>query len=166
MRVRALSAVPSLSAAGGWAAIAAIPFTAVLGAVLRRATFARLALRMRPHYVLGYGALATAVAHVVASARSMGSADVTGIWIGALALLVLILQAFVGASLQAPGAYRALLRRWHAVAFWSALVFALAHAALDAPYLTGMLGATTAGFTLIRAVPTAFAPVPRSDRRR
>jgi hypothetical protein len=137
--------VPSLSAGGGWAAIAAIPLAAVLGAVLRRATFARLALRMRPHYVLGYGALAIAVAHVVTAGRSMSSADATGIWIGTLALLVLILQAFVGASLQAPGAYRALLRRWHALAFWSALAFALVHTALDAPYLTGMLGAMTAG---------------------
>jgi hypothetical protein len=131
--------VPSLSAAGGWAAVAAIPLAAVLGAVLRRATFARLALRMRPHYLLGYGALAIAVAHVVTAGRSMGSADATGIWIGSFALLVLILQAFVGASLQAPGAYRAVLRRWHAVAFWSALALALAHAALDAPYLAGML---------------------------
>jgi hypothetical protein len=137
--------VPSVSAAGGWAAIGAIPLAALLGAMLRRATFARLALRMRPHYVLGYGALAIAVAHVLTAGRSMGSADATGIWIGSLALLVLILQAFVGASLQAPGAYRAVLRRWHAVAFWSALAFALAHAAIDAPYLTGMLGAMTAG---------------------
>jgi hypothetical protein len=133
--------VPSLSAGGGWAAIAAIPLAAALGAVLRRATFARLALRMRPHYVVGYGALAIAVAHVVTAGRSMSSADATGIWIGSLALLVLILQAFVGASLQAPGAYRALLRRWHAVAFWSALVFALLHVVLDAPYLSGMLTA-------------------------
>ena len=137
--------MPSLSAGGGWAAIAAIPLAAALGAVLRRATFARLALRMRPHYMVGYGSLAPAVAHVVTAGRSMGSADATGIWIGSLALLVLILQAFVGASLQAPGAYRALLRRWHAVAFWSALVFALVHTALDAPYLAGMLGAMTAG---------------------
>jgi hypothetical protein len=137
--------VPSVSAAGGWAAIAAIPLAAALGAVLRRATFARLALRMRPHYVLGYGALAAAVAHVVTAGRSMASADATGIWVGTIALLVLILQAFVGASLQAPGAYRTMLRRWHAVAFWSALVFALAHVVFDAPYLTGMLGAMTAG---------------------
>jgi hypothetical protein len=136
--------VPSLSAAGGWAAVAAIPLAAVLGALLRRATFARLALRMRPHYAIGYGALAIALVHVVTAGRSMGSADATGIWIGTLALLVLMLQAFVGASLQAPGAYRAVLRRWHAVAFWSALAFALAHTALDAPYLTGMLGAMTA----------------------
>jgi len=130
--------VPSLSATGGWAAIAAIPLAALFGALLRRATFARLALRMRPHYVLGYGALAIAVAHVVTAGRSMGSADATGIWIGALALLVLILQAFVGASLQAPGAYRVVLRRWHAVAFWTALALALVHAALDAPYLAEM----------------------------
>lgn len=127
--------------ASGWGALVAIPLAAVLGAILRRMKKGvRLGLRMRPHVAIGYAVSASAVVHVATAARASSSSDPAGIWIGAAALLALMLQTFVGASLQAPGAYRRPLLRWHMVAFWSALGLALAHVALDAPYLQGMSG--------------------------
>ena len=131
----------SFAGPAGWVALGALPAAVVLGAALRRRRGARLALRMRPHVALGYVALGCAVVHAMWSMRALGSADARGNWAGAAALVAFLAQAFAGANLLDPGAYRNALRRWHVVIFWSVLVLALAHVVFDAPYLQGMSGA-------------------------
>ena len=130
--------MPAFAAPAGWVALGALPAAALLGAALRRRRGARLALRMRPHVALGYAALACAVVHAMWSMRALASADARGNAFGAAALAAFFAQAFAGASLLDPGAYRNALRRWHVVIFWSVLGLALAHVVLDAPYLQGM----------------------------
>jgi hypothetical protein len=129
--------VNGVSAIGGWAAAAAIPLTAVLGAVLRRQTGTRSRVRMRGHRLIGYAALGAVVVHLATAGRAMGFADASGVWIGTAALGALAAQAFVGASLLDPGGYRRPLRRWHVTLFWIIFALSAAHIALDAPYLRG-----------------------------
>jgi hypothetical protein len=102
------------SAATGWASIAAIVLAVVIGIVLRR--FKRtppLIARMRPHYVLGYAALACAAAPAFLAMGLMRETPGTGIRFATVALIALGAQTFIGASLQDPGGYRRTLRGWH-----------------------------------------------------
>lgn len=122
----------TVSASSGWIAVALIPLAAVTGWVLHRIG-GRYALRMRPHYVIGYGAVALTGAHAWTSTGTMGGADARGIWIGVIALLAIVVQTFLGMSLQAPGAYRIPLRRWHGIVFFAVLPLAAVHVALNGP---------------------------------
>ncbi len=123
----------------GWSAIVALPGSAYAALLLRKRRGRTFLARMRPHFVLGYGALATGTVHAVASVGAMAAARSVGIWIGTAALVGLGVQAFLGASLQAPGDYRRLLRRLHAITFWGVLALSGAHVVLDSPYLIGAL---------------------------
>jgi hypothetical protein len=49
-------------------------------------------------------------------------------------------QAFVGASLQAPGSYRKPLLSWHRVLLVLIVALLTAHLALDAPPFQALLG--------------------------
>lgn len=68
---------------------------------------------MRPHYVLGYAALAFACAHVFFAMGLTRETPGSGIRFATVALVTLGAQTFVGASLQDPGGYRRPLRTWH-----------------------------------------------------
>ena len=133
----------TVSASSGWIAFALIPLAASSGWVLRRIG-GRYALRMRPHYVVGYGAAALAAAHAWASAGTMGGADARGIWIATIAVLELLAQTFLGVSLQAPGVYRVPLRRWHGVTFFAVLALAAVHVVLNGPVGATVIAAATA----------------------
>jgi hypothetical protein len=123
----------------GWTALGAMPLTAAVGALVRRRMRGPLAVRMRPHYALGYAALVAAGAHLATTTSSMGGANATGIWLATAALAALGVQAFVGASLQSPGTWRAPLRRWHLVVFVVALAAAGMHVLLNAPVAGAMM---------------------------
>lgn len=102
------------SSAAGWLALALVALAALTAIVLRRLrSTPPLVRRMRPHYILGYGALALAAVHAAFSVGSMRGTDAGGIWAATAAFVALGAQTFVGASLQDPGAYRRSLRAWH-----------------------------------------------------
>lgn len=121
----------STSDAAAWLATALVPATASLGWFLRKWGSGGFVLRMRPHFMLGYGVLALVLLHVSLSMGNAGSANTVGIWFAALALAGLTLQTFSGASLQSPGSYRLVLRRWHTVLFWTVALLAVGHIALN-----------------------------------
>jgi len=89
---------------------------------------------MRPHFAIGYAALAVTLIHAWFSTAAMRGADSTGIWLATFALLALILQTLVGSNLQSPGAYRAPLRKWHLLLFAIVLGLAIGHVALNAAF--------------------------------
>lgn len=114
-----------------WSAVAAVPAGAGTGWILRRWGSGRFVLRMRPHYVLGYAALAIAALHILLVIGSMQAANAKGLWFATFAFGGLAVQAFLGASLQSPGVYRAPLRRWHTLLFWTIAVLILGHVVFD-----------------------------------
>ncbi len=121
----------SLSDLVAWSAVAAVPLGAGTGWVLRRWGPGRFVSRMRPHYVLGYTALAIAALHVTLVIGSMQAANAEGLWFATFAFGALGVQTFLGASLQSPGVYRAPLRRWHMLLFWTIGVLILGHIVFD-----------------------------------
>jgi len=122
------------SSTAGWIALGLLPLGAAMGLVLRRFAKGSLVRRMRPHFILGYAALTFAVVHLALSMGAMASANGNGIWLATFAVAGLGAQAFSGASLQDPGAYRKPLRRWHVWLFWTVLVLSLLHIAFNAPF--------------------------------
>jgi hypothetical protein len=121
-----------LSDVAAWLATALTPATAGAGWLLRRWGSGSFVLRMRPHFVLGYGVFGLALIHVGLSIGNAGSASAAGIWCASLAFVGLGLQTFSGTNLQSPGAYRLVLRRWHMALFWSVAVLVLIHVLLNA----------------------------------
>jgi hypothetical protein len=119
--------LPDLAA---WLSTSLYPLTAVAGVVLRRFVSGGFIARLRPHFYLGYAVLGTAAMHTAfaaGNANAIGSSDLT---IAVFALLGLGFQTFVGLSLQAPGAYRPVLRGFHLIATWSVGILILAHVVL------------------------------------
>lgn len=113
------------SSVAGWLAILLTIAAASIAVILRRLrTTPPLVRRMRPHYILGYAALAFAIAHVYFAMGSMRGEDANGLWAATGALFALGAQTFVGASLQDPGGYRRSLRTWH-ISILAALVVLL-----------------------------------------
>ena len=96
-----------------WAATALFPSTALAGWILRRFVSGAFVVRLRPHFVFGYAVFGSALIHSALAMGRMGSLSAADSWFAFFAIVGLGLQVFVGASLQAPGAYRAALRRWH-----------------------------------------------------
>ena len=125
----------SVSDLAAWVALALIPFAAIIAWFLRRWGSGAFSIRMRPHFVLGYIALACALLHMVLSMPAAPAANGDGIWFAGLATGGLGLQAFLGTNLQSPGIYRKPLRRWHTLLFWLCAVFVLLHVVLNAPFL-------------------------------
>ncbi len=119
-----------------WFALALIPLTAAIAWALRRWGSGAFALRMRPHYFLGYLALFGALYHTMAAMTSTSGANANGLWFAGLATLGLGMQAFLGTNLQSPGVYRRPLRRWHTTLFWLTAAFALAHIVLNGPFVS------------------------------
>lgn len=124
-----------VSALLGWTALALVPLTGLAGWILRHLRArGTLAVRMRPHFWLGYGALLLAAIHMWMSAGSMRGANANGLWLGTFGLLAMGVQAFIGTNLQSPGSFRTVLRRWHYWTFAAILVLAAAHIVLNAPF--------------------------------
>jgi hypothetical protein len=94
-------------------------------------------IRFRPHFVLGYVALAGALVHVVLSMPAASAAGADGIRFATIATVGLGAQAFIGTNLQSPGTYRRPLRRWHTALFWVIAACALLHIALNGPFPGG-----------------------------
>jgi hypothetical protein len=117
-----------------WGAVLSLPAAALLGWFLRGRSSGAFRVRMRPHFILGYAALALACVHLTLSMGDTGAANINGIWFAGFALAGLGVQTFVGASLQSPGSYRAPLRRWHRMLFWSVAALVLGHVFLNAPF--------------------------------
>ena len=123
----------TLSALSGWLGFGLIPLGALSGFVLHRFPRGRFAVRMRAHYAAGYAAAGLAAAHAWAAASGMAGADGAGIWFATCASGGMLLQMFFGLSLQAPGAYRVVLRRWHIVTFWAVAALSAAHVVRNGP---------------------------------
>ncbi len=116
------------SAVAGWASTLLVVAAALCGVALRRIwKRSPLIRRMRPHYVVGYAALALALVHVFYAMGAMRGVNATSIRFAVAALAVLGLQTFVGASLQDPGAYRGVLRTWHMTAFAASVLLVAVH---------------------------------------
>ena len=126
----------TFSALSGWIACALVALAAPSGWVLRRFARGRYAVRMRPHYLLGYGAAALAGAHAWTSAGGMAGADALGVWLATFGFGAMLVQTFLGVSLQSPGAYRAGLRRWHVLTFAAVAVLVVAHVVLNGTAVT------------------------------
>ncbi len=90
---------------------------------------------MRPHVIVGYGALILAVTHFTLTIGRMAGANSTGIWLATLALCGLGFQAFLGSNLTSPGTYRLLLRRWHVMVFGITFAFIIGHIILNAAFI-------------------------------
>jgi|SRR5579862_669765 len=116
--------------AAAWVATALFPSTAVAGLILRRFVTGAFTIRLRPHFVLGYAVFGIALAHTLLAMGAMHALSRLDLWLATLALMGLALQAFLGASLQAPGGYRAVLRRWHLATMWSVALFIAGHVLL------------------------------------
>jgi hypothetical protein len=116
--------------AAAWVATALFPSTAAAGVVLRRFVGGAFSVRLRPHFILGYAVFGAALAHTMLAMGAMHTLSAVDIWLATLALAGLALQAFLGASLQAPGMYRVALRRWHLATTWSVALFIAGHVML------------------------------------
>ncbi len=113
-----------------WLAAGLFPVTALAGRILRRILSGAMVVRLRPHFILGYAVLALASIHGMLAMGAMRTLTGSDSWIALFAFAGLALQTFVGASLQAPGTYRRLLRRWHIVTALSVGAFIALHIAL------------------------------------
>ena len=116
--------------AAAWIAAALFPSTAAAGLILRRFVGGAFAIRLRPHFVLGYAAFGVALVHTILAMGTMHTLSRVDLWLAGLALVGLALQAFLGASLQAPGAYRTVLRRCHLATTWSVALLIAGHVLL------------------------------------
>lgn len=123
----------SFSAISGWIALVLIPVTALAAWILRRYSRGKFAVRMRPHFVLGYAALAFAALHLSTSIRESSSGSAAGLWFATLAFAGMAIQSFLGTNLQSPGMFRKPLRRWHVALFAAVLILTGAHALLSGP---------------------------------
>lgn len=119
-----------MSDLAAWGATALYPLSAILGWALRRFAKGAFVERMRPHFWIGYAVTALALGHALLSSGNVTAIAGSNLWLAGVALAGLGLQTFVGLSLEAPGGYRALLRRWHVVAFWLIAVLIAGHVLL------------------------------------
>ena len=124
----------TLSALTAWMALALIPLTALTAWWLRRFARGRFVQRLRPHYLLGYACAGFAGVHLWLSMGAFASTSGLGINLATAAFGALLLQAFLGASLQSPGAFRLPLRRWHVAIFIAASVLSAGHVLLNGPF--------------------------------
>jgi Ni,Fe-hydrogenase I cytochrome b subunit len=99
--------------------------------MLRRWAKGAFAIRLRPHYVLGYVALGCAAFHMMLAMPGTSGANGNGLWSASFATIGLGLQAFVGTNLQSPGSYRLILRRYHTALFWAIAFFSVVHVVLN-----------------------------------
>jgi cytochrome b561 len=126
------------TAFSGWAGVMLFGSGLVMPYLLRRMPGSKTPylLRMWPHYSLGYLAFLVSFAHAWFAMRSgnMRGINSAGVWIAAIALMVILWQIAVGLALRDPTqTNRGALRRTH---FWTmALVAGLivVHVALNRP---------------------------------
>jgi hypothetical protein len=98
----------------GWLSFVAIVAAAVVGIALRRARHPpEMLVRMRPHFVLGYIALASALAHLAALWRYLKVDDSLDLKFAIAALVALAAQTLVGFALSRRIRNRRFVRAWH-----------------------------------------------------
>lgn len=115
---------------GAWLAVLLFPMTGVAGWILRRFVKGAFVERLRPHFVLGYAVLGLAGIHTVLSLENAARIGSSDLWFAAWALVGLGVQTFIGLSLQAPGAFRRPLRRWHVIATFAVALLIVGHVLL------------------------------------
>lgn len=90
--------------------------------------------RLRPHYVLGYGAALIGTVHgflSISRARLPAGAE-AGLWLASVAAVLVVAEAVVGRSLLRPGLRRRLRIRYiHLALMGGALVLIGLHAYLN-----------------------------------
>jgi len=127
----------------GWALVLLLPVTIALPFVLRRRPSATVDGRLRPHYWMGYGVAALTLAHAAVSTGG-GLAlrvDPSGVTLATGALLLVIVQVFVGLLLREPSLRRRpLVRRWHVWGMVGIVALALGHIALNSALLHALRG--------------------------
>ena len=74
----------------------------------------------------------------------MAGANSLGISCATFAFAALLVQAFLGLSLQSPGAYRAVLRRWHTLTFAAVVALLAFHLVLNGPAAASITAFATA----------------------
>lgn len=109
------------TAFSGWGAVMLFGSTLAIPFLLRRqaGTKKPFLRRIWPHYWLGYATFLFSSVHAWLAMRTgnMAGADVPGIWIATVALLVILWQLGVGLMLRDPGQLRRrALKRTH---FWT-----------------------------------------------
>lgn len=91
--------------------------------------------RLRPHYVLGYGAAVIGTVHAflsISRGRLPAGAE-AGLWLASAATVLVIAEAIVGRSLLRPGLRRRLRIRYiHLTLMGVAVVLVALHAYLNA----------------------------------
>ena len=119
--------------ASGWAALATVAAAALAGRMLRRGKGLPRRKLLGVHEFLGAGLLILTITHLSMSARAMGTADPTGIWIATGALLAILVQIGLGVTLlePAPGSRVAFLA--HRATFSLIALLAVVHVVLDKP---------------------------------
>ena len=142
--------------ASGWLALVLTLATTVLPYLLQPTALNRalglgfpsgpLALRMRPHVIIGALILALGLIHASAAMALPSGVlvrlDQTGLMLATAALGLIVLQAVFGVQLlqRRLGAQRAPLRRWHLWSMAALLAATLAHVALNSALLHAALG--------------------------
>jgi hypothetical protein len=119
-----------ISSAAAWVAVGLVACEIVLPYALRRTRViawmgispeTRYLQRMWPHYWIGYAIAGLSLAHAFSVGVSMMRAAQLGIWMATMALLLLLVQVFLGLYLQtATAVARIRVRRLH---FWAMMIF-------------------------------------------
>ncbi len=134
-----------LTGVSGWVLVLLLPLTIALPFLLRRrkqhtSDEGLRGGRWRLHYRLGYVIAALAVAHAVVP-TSTGLAlrvNAAGLYLATAALLLVLVQVFVGLLLREPSLRnRPTMRRWHFWGMAGIVALALGHIALNSVLLHG-----------------------------
>jgi hypothetical protein len=134
-----------LTSVSGWILIPLFGMVVSLPYLLRGKAFRTagvragpLLARMRPHYWIGFAIAGLTLLHAVVpmSSGPMRGVNVTGLYLASAALILVIVQVFLGVNLRNPRLpNRRLVRRWH---FWVMAAMAgagLVHIWLNSPLL-------------------------------
>lgn len=118
----------------GWAASFALLRTTIFPFEKKGAANAKpYIVRLQPHYWLSFFSLGAAALHasVALDFPRMAGANRTGLWLAAIGLLFMLLQASIGLALQYPFPGRRYARRAHLGLCFALVPLVVAHVALN-----------------------------------
>jgi hypothetical protein len=129
----------------GWIQIPLFTVLVPLPYLLRGNTFRTAGVRarpflarMRPHYWIGFAVAALTLLHaaVPMSSGALRGANLMGLDLASVALLLVFVQVFLGVSLRNPRLpNRRVVRRWHFWVMVGIAVLGLAHIGLNSTLL-------------------------------
>lgn len=129
----------------GWLLALLLPLTITLALRLRRssepATGASRGPRWRLHFWLGYGiAILTLLHAAIATGTGISlRVDTLGLYLATGALLLVVVQVFIGLLLREPSLRRRpVVRRWHLWVMAGVVLLAAGHIALNSVLLHGI----------------------------